>query len=178
MNEIRTLSDKFLSTLSHEQQGMIVDYYRILTGPEIPHQVEAEYIDKIWTDAENDPVLLAWLEAIDILTSRNFTKKEEHEINDRRAYLSEHISQEIGLTEDYLPLLTDDCKNQLYEYLSKGRSVTLLLRCPHGLSHVFVSINGDKPVCQERSLSRLCQECNVMLHEHQVIALTSDTIAI
>jgi hypothetical protein len=174
----RTIVQQFLLVLSDNQRGIVRDYFRILTDPSIPRKDVVNRISEIWSFAEEDPVLLSWLESIDFILSDEDDKNENYH-NDKRAYLSEHLSTAVNLFEHTNHVLFTPSNNKLPECIAKDKSVSAILRCPDGNNHVVVTLNGSQLPCKGKPLSpQLCSECNFMLHEHEVIAVSSDIVAI
>lgn len=178
MNKPRTIVQQFLSALSDKQRGLVRDYYRMLTDPCIPREVVVNRIDEIWSFAEDDSVLLSWLESIDFILSDE-DDEEEKLSNDKRAYLSEHLSKEVNLLGCATHSLSESWDSKLVGCVAEEKSVTAILKCPDGKNHIVVTSSSDQLPCKGKPFSaQLCRECNFMLHEHQVVIVINDPVAI
>lgn len=178
MNKPRTIVQQFLLALNDKQRGLVRDYYRMLTDPCIPRVVVVNRISEIWSFAENDSVLLAWLESVDFILSDE-DDEEEKLSSDKRAYLSEHLCKEVALFECATQPIFESSNGKLIEYATEEKSVTAILKCPDGKNHVVVTLNSSQTPCKGKPFSeQVCRECNFMLHKHQVVIVINAPVAI
>jgi len=148
----------------------------MLTDPCIPREVLVNRISEIWSFAEDDSVLLSWLESIDFILSDD---EKENLSDDKRAYLSEYLFRELSPLECATQSLSESWNSTSIECIAEGKSVTAILKCPDGKNHVVVTLNSSQVPCKGKPFpAQLCRECNFMLHEHQVVIVINDPVAI
>jgi hypothetical protein len=177
MEKRKTIVEYFLSTLNHDQKGVIREYFRLITDPDLPRKNAITRISEIWSLAEEDPTLLSWLEAIDFIIADQDDEESNETINNRRAYLSEYLGKEINFSEETPSPLPKAWTCKFLEGLADGEDMTLLLKCPDGKNHVFVSVKGAPLPCQEQPFSEeVCEQCHFKLSEHQIVHATKAAV--
>lgn len=172
MKRKMALGDQFLPELSDSQKGLVRDYYRLVTTSDIPRADTISRISYIWIQAEDDPVLLDWLEIIDFILSENDSDKSEYSNNNRRAYLNEHLSDEVELHSNSAPEFTPSWGSMIFTCELGGESVTLLITCPNGNSNSFESVTGESIPCQLSSFQgHSCAQCGLKLCAHKIVEI-------
>lgn len=170
MNEKMALGMRFLPELNDSQKGLVRDYYRLVTASDIPRADSISRISDIWDHAEDDPVLLDWLEIIDFILSENDSDESKYLNGNRRAYLNEHLISEVKLRGDDTPKLTRSWVDIVFTCELDGESVTFFVTCPTGNSDGFVPATGESHFCQTFSFQdSSCSQCGLKLCLHKVV---------
>lgn len=146
-----TLDEQFLSNLEADQKAMVWEYYRLITDQSIDSIQQVSRISDIWSYAEHDHMLLAWLEFIDYF----YTGVDEDAIPiaEKRTFLSEYLADKVDL-------LPEDFPSLVFEKL----------KCPGGKGYVAVMRSSNRNSIESTSFDeQTCSNCGRKYREHTVV---------
>jgi hypothetical protein len=162
----RSVLNTQFTDLEIQQRGLLIEYYRLITRSLAEPEEEIDHLAKIWSTAENDPVLCRWLCLIDYFYT-NVPFSYELEDDDRRAYLSEYIELLVDEQQDnataHLPNRSDEeaiCVGSQQGYYT--------LICPDGSGYVLRSIEEMNSIDSTEWKNSRCDRCEEKLVDHRI----------
>lgn len=154
---IPTLDGQFLGNLSETQKGFIWEYHHLLTSSSVFPEEEIQRLTQIWEQAQNDPILLQWLELIDHFYT-NVADDDAILSSDRRAFVSEYI--ETFVTPKETSEVQEGESNKDDEHAIRN------FVCPDGSGYASIAIRDLTPIEIEAMEQQLCRQCNFKLKDH------------